>query len=319
MRVEIIKRLFNSQRINFRGNFIYCDFEVPDQEQTLTNRAFSLKWSNADKKSVMDKTLRDQKDWFLKLYGFETEEKLKQFLRSQEVILDAGCGLGYKTAWFAELSPESLVLGMDFSEAAKIAANIHNNIPNLFFIQADIAETGIKSKSVNFINCDQVIHHTSDPEHTFRHLAGRLKKGGEFNCYVYASKGLPRELLDDYFRENVGKITEEKIWELSEQLTELGRTLSELDISITVPEIPLLDIKGGEYDLQRFVYWNFIKCYWNPEQGYDASVLTNFDWYAPKNAYRYTLEEFKKMVRNNNLEIVHLHTEKACHAGRFRK
>ena len=63
-----------------------------------------------------------QKEWFLELYGFDSEESLKQFLSSKNTIIDTGCGLGYKAAWFAELAPHALVVGVDISEAAKIAA-----------------------------------------------------------------------------------------------------------------------------------------------------------------------------------------------------
>jgi len=27
---------------------------------------------------------------------------------------------------------------------------------------------------------------------------------------------------------------------------------------------PELGIKGGKYDLQRFIYWNFLKCFGTP-------------------------------------------------------
>jgi trans-aconitate methyltransferase len=67
-----------------------------------------------------------QKKWYLKLYGFENEEQLSEFLRSKNVIFDAGCGLGYKAKWFADLSPDSLVIGMDFSDAVFIAAKEYN-------------------------------------------------------------------------------------------------------------------------------------------------------------------------------------------------
>lgn len=316
---DILKELFINETFEIEDNFIFASSLSDNKNQELTNDAFSTKWTDASKKDVMEKTLQFQKNWFLTLYGFESEEDLANYLSEQPVILDAGCGLGYKSLWFAELAPDSTVIGMDYSEASKIAAKTHEHTNNLYFIQGDIANTGFKPESLDFIVCDQVIHHTSDPPKTFSHLAGRLKKGGEFNCYVYAKKALPRELLDEYFREHISEYKEEEIWKLSEQLTELGKTLRELNTKIEVPDIPAFNIEGGEYDLQRFIYYNFFKCFWNKEQGYNASVSTNFDWYAPKNAFRYSLDEFKEMVYENDLEITHLHTEQACHSGRFKK
>ena len=227
------------------------------------------------------------------MYGFKTEKNLKCFLKNKRIVLDAGCGLGYKAAWFASLSPESTIIGMDYSDAVLEAARHFNQVRNLVFIKGDISDTRIYEASIDYISCDQVIHHTENPAETFNHLASLLKKKGQFACYVYAIKALPKELLDDHFRTFVKELSADDLWQMSEQLTELGKTLSELNIQIDVPEIPALGIKGGKYDLQRFIYWNFIKCFWNAEFGWENSVSTNFDWYAPSKAFRYSEEEFK--------------------------
>ena len=240
-------------------------------------------------------------------------------LQSKKVIFDAGCGLGYKAAWFAKLAPNSVVIAMDFSDAAKIAAKRYKDIPNLYFVQGDIANTKLISGVIDYVSCDQVIMHTEVPENTFAHLTDITSEEGEFACYVYSKKALPRELLDDYFRQNVINFDSEKVWELSRQLTQLGKTLSELKINIDVPDIPLLNIKGGNYDLQRFIYWNFIKCFWRDDWGVEMSDATNFDWYSPSNAKRYSEEEYKKMIDDNNLEIISFHKEEACYSGRFKK
>jgi hypothetical protein len=99
----------------------------------------------------------------------------------------------------------------------------------------------------------------------------------------------------------------------------LGKTLSGLNIHIDVPDIPLLGIKAGDFDIQRFIYWNFLKCFWNEQFGWENSVLTNFDWYGPANAIRYSEEEFKGWILNNKLKIVYFHKEEACYSGRFLK
>ena len=85
------------------------------------------------------------------------------------------------------------------------------------------------------------------------------------------------------------------------------------------PDIPALGIKGGRYDVQRFLYWNFLKCYWNPELGRETSVVTNFDWYSPSNARRYSEAEVRALVDNHGLTVQHFHTEEACYSGRFRR
>lgn len=303
------------------GNFIQLSKEASRFEnQNQTNEAFSEKWEKYEQSSEKEKLYEMQKRWYLDLYGFSSESKLSNFLKRKKVIFDAGCGLGYKAAWFAELAPESLVIGMDFSDAAQIAAEIYTNLPNLFFIKGDIAHTTFLDDSVDYVSCDQVIQHTENPEQTFAELTRITSTDiGEFACYFYAKKALPRELLDDYFRIHCKNMDNTQLWDLSKQLTELGKQLSDLKVSFQCPEIPALGIKAGEYDIQRFIYWNFMKCFWNEELGTETSIATNFDWYSPSNARRFSEQEVKAIVQMNELRIVHFHKEEACYSGRFTK
>ena len=313
-----IEKLFN-KKIELIGNFIFFNKDSTHQKQQQTNDIFSDKWEKVEEMEKVGEMENFQFKWYLELYGFKNEEELKVFLQSKRVIFDAGCGLGYKAAWFAKLAPNSVVIGMDFSDAAKIASKRYKDIPNLYFVQGDIAKTKLNSGVIDYVSCDQVIMHTEVPENTFAHLTDITSQNGEFACYVYSKKALPRELLDDYFRQNVVNFDSEKVWEMSRQLTQLGKTLSDLKINIDVPDIPMLNIKGGNYDLQRFIYWNFIKCFWRDDWGIEMSDATNFDWYSPSNAKRYSEEEYKKMIEDNTLDIVTFHKEEACYSGRFKK
>jgi SAM-dependent methyltransferase len=273
----------------------------------------------ADEYENIDKLYEFQYEWFLSLYGFETEDKLAEYLSTKKTIIDTGCGLGYKAAWFAKLAPHALVLGVDISDAIQVAAKNFTQYPNLFFFRGDIANTGLKNSVIDFTVCDQVIMHTEVPENTFAHLSSITSIDGEFACYVYSKKALPRELVDDYFRKATHDISKEDMWKFSEQLTELGKRLSELKVSFESPDIPLLGIKGGTYDIQRFIYWNFLKCFWKADWGFDLSKSTNYDWYAPSNAKRFSKQEFLDMVNANKLSVSFLHEEEACYSGRFKK
>lgn len=109
------------------------------------------------------------------------------------------------------------------------------------------------------------------------------------------------------------------IWEMSKQLTTLGKQLAELNVELDFPDIPALGIRGGKQDLQRFIYWNFIKCFWNESMGEEVSVSTNFDWYSPSNAFRYNKDEFLTMCAEAGWKSEFLHSEEACWSGRFHK
>lgn len=320
MNKETIQSLFR-EPIELNNNIVVvANTKEIAANQDQTEKIFSDKWTAADHYENIDKLYEFQFDWFLKLYGFESESELSAYLKDKSVIIDTGCGLGYKAAWFAKLAPHAIVIGIDISDALEIAANNFSEYPNLFFLKGDIANTGLKSNSVGFVVCDQVIMHTEIPEQTFKHLSDITKtNGGEFACYVYSKKALPRELVDDYFRKATHDISNEEMWKFSEQLTELGKRLSDLKVEFESPDIPLLGIKGGKYDIQRFIYWNFLKCFWKEDWGFDLSKSTNYDWYAPSNAKRFSKEEFLEMASEAGMESTFIHEEEACYSGRFKK
>jgi SAM-dependent methyltransferase len=320
MKNDALNNIFIEPILVNKNIICYSNVSVQHaSNQEQTEKIFTDKWDKSSKIKDIKKLYDFQYDWFYRLYGFKNEKEVASFLKDKKIILDAGCGLGYKAAWFASLAPDSIVIGMDISESVNIAAEEFKHLPNLFFVQGDIANTKIISNIIDFVICDQVIMHTENPERTFMHLSDILKPGGEFGCYVYAKKALPRELIDDYFRKSTHDISKEDMWLFSEQLTELGKRLSELKVEFESPDIPLIGIKGGKYDIQRFIYWNFLKCFWKEDWGYDLSRITNYDWYAPSNAKRYSKSEFLDLIDSNNLNILYFHEEEACYSGRFNK
>jgi SAM-dependent methyltransferase len=315
--VDRLQRLLGAP-LALSGNFAMRTDSSGHTAQQQTNEVFSDKWGKYDQSDEKERLYEFQRSWYLKLYGFDSQEALRSYLGRCNVIFDAGCGLGYKAAWFAELAPHALVIGMDFSDAARQAARNYASLSNLVFIQGDIAATGFAAGGVDYASCDQVIMHTESPEKTFAELARITnQRAGEVACYFYAKKALPRELLDEYFRTQCRKLGREQLWSLAEQLTELGKRLSALNVEFDAPDIPELGIKAGRYDIQRFIYWNFLKCFWNPELGHDTSVVTNFDWYSPSNARRFSEQEVHAIAAANGLTATFFHSEEACYSGRF--
>ncbi len=304
------------------GFFIIDEERSVNDAQVLTNDAFSEKWKVYSKEEIseQEKLFKFQREWFLDLYGFDDEQHLAKHLRNFKYILDAGCGLGYKAAWFASLAPNSKIIGIDFSSASYIAYQRYKDeFPNLLFAKGDIAKTLLPSDSTGFTVCDQVIMHTDNPRLTLSELSRITSNKGEVCCYWYRKKALPRELLDDYFRVNTSEFSKEELWELSREVLELGKMLSNLKVEANFPNLPSLGIVGGKMDLQRFIYWNFLKCFWNKELGYATSLNTNFDWYSPVNAKRFTQTEIEENLKNAKLKKVFWHEEKACFSGRFKK
>jgi hypothetical protein len=151
-----------------------------------------------------------------------------------------------------------------------------------------------------------VLHHTKDTKSSFKILAKLLAKKGLISIYVYKIKGPAREFADNFIRESTVKMTEQQCIDFSKDMALLGKNLSKIKKTITIPrDIPVLQIKAGTYDIQRFIYWNFLKCWWSKEVPFEQSVATNFDWYFPEYAYRHDPKEVKKWFKDSKLKIVH--------------
>ncbi len=91
----------------------------------------------------------------------------------------------------------------------------------------------------------------------------------------------------------------------SKEMTLLGKNLSKIKQKIKIPnDISLLNIKAGTYDVQRLIYWHFLKCFWAEDNDFERSVGVNFDWYSPKFAFRHTPKEVKTWYKECKLKIL---------------
>jgi len=278
-----------------------------EKNKQETQVSFSMKWKTegVNKYGLDGPIAAFHHEWYLKRYGWESEQEFEDFLGSHELILDAGCGVGRDVKWFAQ-NTKGVVFGIDISESIDEAKENLKCFPNVVLVQGDITKLPFPKGFFDFVSCDQVIHHTPDTEQTFRHLVEHVREEGTFSTYTYKVKGPIREFADDFIRKHATNMTYEECHELSRQLTLLGKALSELNATVDVPEdIPLLKIKKGKIDVQRFIYWNMMKCFWNEEHGMQASIMTNFDWYHPKDAHRHRPEELERWMSQCGLRKVH--------------
>ena len=136
-------------------NGVYIASEDSDLEnQSQTNDIFSDKWIKYSEEQIeeQEKLFKFQKEWYLDLYSFKSEKDLAQYLSDKEYVLDVVCGLGYKAKWFADLSPGTTVIGMDFSDAIFVAAATYKDTENLLFVKGDIADTKIKDNVISYVS-----------------------------------------------------------------------------------------------------------------------------------------------------------------------
>lgn len=280
---------------------------VVDKEKIFvkTEDSFSSKWKNYNKTYHSEKWIKNQKKWFIDRFGWKTLKNFEKFLKTRTKILDAGTGIGNSAKLFSA-NPNSEVFAIDASESINFAYKKYGKSKNIHFLQADIRNLPFKKNFFDFICSDQVLHHTKDTESSFKKLTKLLTKNGTISIYVYKIKGPMREFADNFIRESTVKMTEKQCIEFSKEMAILGKNLSKIKKTITIPkDIPLLEIKAGTYDIQRFIYWNFLKCWWSGDVPFEQSVATNFDWYYPEYAYRHSTKEVKKWFRDTKLKITY--------------
>lgn len=278
---------------------------MSDREQTFTS--FLDKWEH-NKQLVFAETLKEGSDifqWILSRNGFKSADELRFHLDSKKRILDAGCGNGRVTALLHRYAPiDAEVVGIDLTAAHVARENLADFDRVSTFsrdLLGDLAGLGL----FDFIYCQEVLHHTADPKAAFLNLSGQLAPGGEIAIYVYKQKAPIREYADDYVRNQISGLPYEQAMTAMRELTELGRVLSGLDTKVTVPNVDVLGIEAGEYEIQRLFYHFFLKCFWSPALGYEENVAINYDWYHPQLCTRHTLPEVESWFADAKLNITH--------------
>jgi SAM-dependent methyltransferase len=243
--------------------------------------------------------------WILNRNGFNDCDQLRAFLAGKRRILDAGCGNGRVTALLhAHSSEAAQIVGVDLT-AAEVARRNLAGYSRVTVHQADLMRDLSALGQFDFIYCQEVLHHTRDPKQAFLNLVALLEPGGEIAIYVYKIKAPAREFVDDYVRHLVSGCDYADAMRHMQQITELGRVLTETGLKVTVPTVDVLGIEAGEYDVQRFLYHFFCKCFWNPELSFEANVAINYDWYHPQLCTRHTVEEISGWFEEADLSIDH--------------
>ena len=277
---------------------------MTDIDQTRTS--FGDKWRN-NPGAAFTETVREGStifNWILGRNGFDGASSFSAYLSRCRRILDAGCGNGRVTALLQKYAPANAeIVGADLVASGIARANMAWP-GQVSFVDADLLEPLSHLGRFDFIYCQEVLHHTADPEQGFRNLCDLLLPGGEIAIYVYKKKAPVREFVDDFVRGRISGLDYAAATEVSRQITEFGRALADLDVKVTVPDLPVLEIKGGEYEVQRLVYHFFMKCFWNPELSHADNVAINYDWYHPQLCTRHTMDEVTGWFRAQGLEIV---------------
>lgn len=280
------------------------------QAQKQTSDVFGFKWHQRDSfESDVSKAM--MREWANSRYGPVTN-----WISPVErpVILDAGCGAGYTAReYFAPVLGDIRYIGADISSAVNVAMERMRDVAvDSAFIQCDITNLPIPAETIDIVFSEGVLHHTDSTENAIKSIVPMVKTGGLFMFYVYKKKGPIREFTDDYIRDIMQNMSPEEGWEKMMTLSKLGKALGELNVEINIDEpVELLNIPAGKINIQRLFYWHVFKAYYRPEYTIDEMNHINFDWYAPRNAFRQTPEDVRAWCEDVNLTIVHEKVEEA--------
>lgn len=286
-----------------------------DEAQAQTQDSFSFKWGRRDTYRWLLGESDDapQTAWLLEKYGFESTDEWARKFSSVARVLDLGCGAGSaswpwlrSSAW----SGQAMWVGADISDSVDVASDLLGEFANTHFVQADLMQLPFADASFDVILSEGVLHHTPSTAAAIAAAARMLRAGGEIYFYVYRRKGPIREFTDDYVRQAISGLSNEEAWEAMRSLTMLARKLSDLHATVELEEdIPLLGITRGKQDVQRLIYWNFAKLYWNDAASFEENVHSNFDWYRPRYAHRQTEAEVRRWCQDASLDVTRFHEQ----------
>jgi SAM-dependent methyltransferase len=210
------------------------------------------------------------------------------YLRNQTVvsnenrlILDAGCGSGYKALILAEANPGAKIVGIDISEQSlKLARERmkYHGVTNIEFYLLSIYELPDLGLEFDCINCDELLYLFPEPAVALKAMKSVLKPQGIIRSNLHSS--LQRL---NYFRA-------QKLFQI---MGLMDSNPEDMEIGIALETIKALK---DDVDLKTKV--------WNPSYEGDngkEAVLMNYLFQGDKG---YTIPDLFTALRAANLEFI---------------
>lgn len=161
--------------------------EIPklSMQNSVENKSwsFSLEWEahrKLDMNTTWGMTLQSRFEQFL----YETQSSVSEL--PGKIMLDAGCGNGMLTEYFANKGV--LIFGIDFSTSV-FHAEKRRISENCCFLQGDLMSPPFKPETFDLIVSNGVLHHTPNTEVSFKNVAKTVKQNGKFYLWLYSRKG----------------------------------------------------------------------------------------------------------------------------------
>lgn len=115
----------------------------------------------------------------------------QKFINTEgKVILDAGCGSGYKSLVLAEANPGAKIIGIDISEQSLDLARKrfqYHNLDNGEFYRISLDELPSFGLEFDYINCDEMLYLLPEPTIALEAMKSVLKPHGIIRSNLHSS------------------------------------------------------------------------------------------------------------------------------------
>jgi ubiquinone/menaquinone biosynthesis C-methylase UbiE len=107
---------------------------------------------------------------------------LQEFITNKGLLLDVGCGVGWKIQSINKSFDNLETIGLDISQAALAFAKMNN--AKAHFVRGDAEKLPIRSKFVDYIVSFDLLEHLPNPKEAVCEFHRIFKKDGILHCFV---------------------------------------------------------------------------------------------------------------------------------------
>lgn len=235
------------------------------------------------------------------------EKNVVHQVPDQAVIFDVGCGPAVAgIAYFGKVAGRIKAYHcVDESHVALDQAS-HNLSKRGFkysVYAGDLHALPFADGIADVIFCPGVLHYQDDMRAAIEALSKKLKIGGRIITWIYRQQKPLRRLTDEWLRSVIAPMDENHAQQAMAALTHLGIALGETKAKITLPDIPVLGVTAGTYDLQRFFYYYILKLFYSPRLSFQQHVINNLNAFRPQQVAFLEEGEIMRMFVENGYDL----------------
>lgn len=203
-------------------------------------------------------------------------------------VLDAGSGPGIQVRLLARYA--SHVTAVDLEALETTSERTQDLSDKVTYVVDDIGTMDLGNQ-FDVVNCVGTIHHTDDPDVTFRNLARHTKAGGRVIIWAYADRGnyLMRKIVEPFRKRYLSQWGHAAIWTLSCILFAL--------LLVPIYTLYLLPLRGLPY----YEYFGNAR-----KMSFRRNALNIYDKLNAPQTHFITEEQVKSWFNPEQFEDVHI-------------